>query len=179
MGRRMQDGESSSVRLFEESRAPPALLRRKQMTEIDTFQGHAFVVVVATIVVIACVFVHYEALSYLTGVLKHLHTRPRPRILLLIFAILLTHIAEIWIFGGAYFLLISTEGHGALVAPHPIGFLDCVYYSVVCFTTLGFGDVLPVGPLRFLTGMETLTGFVLITWSASFMFLEMQRFWKS
>jgi amino acid transporter len=149
------------------------------MTEIQTFQDHAFVVVVATIVVIACVFVHYEALSYLTGVLKHLHTRPRPRILLLIFAILLTHITEIWIFGGAYFLLISTEGHGALVAPHSIGFLDCVYYSAVCFTTLGFGDVLPVGPLRFLTGMETLTGFVLITWSASFMFLEMQRFWKS
>jgi len=32
--------------------------------------------------------------------------------------------------------------------------------------------------LDFLTGLETLTGLVLITWTASFMFIEMQKFWK-
>jgi hypothetical protein len=31
--------------------------------------------------------------------------------------------------------------------------------------------------VRFLAGMEALSGFVLITWSASFTFLEMQRYW--
>ncbi len=30
-----------------------------------------------------------------------------------------------------------------------------------------------------MTGMEALTDFVLTTWSASFIFLEMQRFWKN
>jgi hypothetical protein len=30
-----------------------------------------------------------------------------------------------------------------------------------------------------MTGTEALTGFLLITWSASFTFLEMQRFWKT
>ncbi|RZA02340.1 MAG: two pore domain potassium channel family protein, partial [Moraxellaceae bacterium] len=48
-----------------------------------------------------------------------------------------------------------------------------------CFTTLGLGDITPVGAIRFLAGTEALTGFVLVTWSASFTFVEMQRFWKS
>jgi len=46
------------------------------------------------------------------------------------------------------------------------------------FTTLGFGDVIPYGAIRFMTGMEALTGLVLITWSASFAFIEMQRHWR-
>lgn len=54
-----------------------------------------------------------------------------------------------------------------------------VYFSVVVYTTLGLGDLVPEGAIRFLTGTEALTGSVLITWSASFTFLEMQRFWKS
>lgn len=43
---------------------------------------------------------------------------------------------------------------------------------------LGLGDLVPVGAVRFMTGTEALTGFVLIAWSASFTFVEMERFWK-
>ena len=42
----------------------------------------------------------------------------------------------------------------------------------------GFGDVAPVGPIRFMAGTMALTGFVMITWSASFTYLEMARFWR-
>ncbi len=34
------------------------------------------------------------------------------------------------------------------------------------------------GPIRFIGGTMALTGLVLITWSASFTFLEMERFWR-
>jgi hypothetical protein len=141
-------------------------------------QGLIEVIIATVLAVVLCVVVHYEALSRLTGVLKRVHMPARPRILLLIFAILLTHVAEIWIFGGAYFYLVSTDGHGSLLADHPIGLFDTVYYSAVCFTTLGLGDLVPVGAVRFMTGTEALTGFVLIAWSASFTFVEMERFWK-
>ena len=43
---------------------------------------------------------------------------------------------------------------------------------------MGFGDIEPFGYIRFLAGIEALTGLLLITWSASFLFLEMQRFWR-
>ncbi len=45
------------------------------------------------------------------------------------------------------------------------------------FTTVGYGDIVAHGHLRYLSGLEALTGFVLITWSASFLFLEMQKYW--
>lgn len=141
-------------------------------------RGVAEVVIVTVLVVVLCVVLHYEALSRLTGLLKRIRMPARPRILLLIFSILLTHVVEIWIFGGAYFYLVSTDGHGSLLANHPIGLFDSVYYSAVCFTTLGLGDLVPVGAVRFMSGTEALTGFVLIAWSASFTFVEMERFWK-
>lgn len=50
--------------------------------------------------------------------------------------------------------------------------------AAVTYTTLGFGDLAPVGPLRFLAGTMARTGFVLITWSASFTYLEMSRDWR-
>src|SRR5688500_13949496 len=149
------------------------------MTELATVQSHAAVVGITALVVIACIFLHYESLSFLTVILKRMHTRARPRILLLIFAILLTHVLAVWFSGFSSYFVIASEGHGALIAHYPLGLLDCVYYSAVCFTTLGLGDVVPAGPVRFLTGTEALTGFVLITWSASFTFLDMQRFWKN
>ena len=53
-----------------------------------------------------------------------------------------------------------------------------LYWSAVTFVTVGFGDIVPTGPLRLLAGMEALTGFVLITWTASFLYLEMNRLWR-
>jgi hypothetical protein len=53
-----------------------------------------------------------------------------------------------------------------------------VSYSAIVYTTVGFGDIVPVGPIRFMAGMEGLTGLVMITWSASYAFLEMHRDWR-
>ena len=58
-------------------------------------------------------------------------------------------------------------------------FMDSVYFSFTNFTTLGFGDIEPFGSIRLLVGMEALVGFVLITWTASFLFYEMQRHWDT
>ena len=69
------------------------------------------------------------------------------------------------------------RSHAAILPAPSSGYLDYVYFSALTNTTVGFGDFVPSGPVRFLAGMEALTGLVLITWSASFTFLEMQRYW--
>ena len=56
-------------------------------------------------------------------------------------------------------------------------FFIFIYWIFTTYSTLGFGDIEPTGHIRFLTGLESLTGLVLITWSASFLFLEMQKYW--
>ena len=65
-----------------------------------------------------------------------------------------------------------------MVGVTQMGILDCVYYSASVFTTLGFGDIVPLGPIRFMTGTEALSGLTFITWSASFTFLEMLKTWN-
>ncbi|MFO1400221.1 MAG: ion channel [Steroidobacteraceae bacterium] len=145
----------------------------------DTAGSRAVVAGVSTLIVVACVILHYEALNVFSRLMRIMHLAPRLRVMVLIFAILAIHVSEIWIFGFGYWGLSSTPGHGALIANHPIGLLDHVYFSATCYTTLGLGDIAPLGAIRFLTGTEALTGFVLVTWSASFTFVEMQRFWRA
>lgn len=92
---------------------------------------------------------------------------------------LLAHTIEIWIFAIAYYLMNESETWGNLQGNFDGALMDCVYFSFATYTTLGFGDIEPFGYLRFLTGIEALTGLVLITWTASFLYIEMQRYWDS
>jgi hypothetical protein len=145
------------------------------------FSAHGFAVVAVTAgVVIACILLHYETFAGLQKLLTSLrpHVRRR-RILLLMFGLLALHVADVWLFGLGYYVLIDGQGVSRLLGSHGGGLLELVYFSAVVYTTLGLGDLVPTGAIRFMTGTEALTGFLLITWSASFTFLEMQRFWKT
>lgn len=144
--------------------------------EIDQ---HSIITVIATgFIVVTCVLVHYEGLVILGRWVAHEPFSPRVRIATMILGQLALHVIEIWIFGIGYFLMAHAVEFGALVPdPGPLQFGDYIYYSAVVYSTLGFGELVPVGPIRFLTGMEAVVGLTLITWSASFTFLKMQRYW--
>ncbi|MCU7933181.1 MAG: potassium channel family protein [Candidatus Thiodiazotropha sp. (ex Codakia rugifera)] len=58
--------------------------------------------------------------------------------------------------------------------PNTISFIDCIYFSSVVYTTLGFGDLLPTGLIRIITGVEALMGLSLTAWSISSAFVEIQ-----
>ena len=146
--------------------------------------GANLAVVMLTVLAVAiCVTLHYEVLSMLSRRLGRLERADgghmRRRVLYGVFGALSVHVVEIWVFGVAYYLLhwlgpVYGEVHG--IAPDAL--VDHVYFSAITFTTVGFGDVIPSGPVRFLAGTEALCGFVLITWSASFTYLEMHRYWR-
>lgn len=125
------------------------------------------------------VAMHYEFLCNLARVLPKLRIAPRLRILLGVIGALVAHSIEVWIFAVAYFWMNRSKGWGYLEGNFDGSFWDCVYFSFTTYTTLGFGDILPRGDLRYLTGIESLTGLVLVTWTASFLFIEMQRYWTS
>lgn len=149
----------------------------------DLPEHGVFIVAAATILtVLLVVLLHYEVLSLLNRKLGRLGHRPRPRVLVLMLTLLVTHVVEIWIFAASYWLMDANPALGGIIAVNGTitnSFFDFVYFSASVYTTLGFGDIVPFGHMRFLTGTESLTGFLLITWSASFTFLEMQRFWRN
>lgn len=125
------------------------------------------------------VMIHYEFLYRLTIVMPALNIKHRFRIVLGVFCALIAHAVEIWMFAGVYYLMHKGEGWGQLKGNFTGSFLDCVYFSFTTYTTLGFGDIEPVGSLRYLVGIESLVGLVLITWTASFLYIEMQKHWDS
>ncbi|MDQ7002624.1 MAG: potassium channel family protein, partial [Ghiorsea sp.] len=120
----------------------------------------------------------YEVLFQLTCIMPKLKIKHRLRIVFGIFGALIAHIIEILVFAMAYFLMHNSEKWGYLEGNYQGSLSDAVYFSFTTFTTLGFGDIIPHGILRFLVGIEAVTGLVLITWTASFLYFEMQRYWQ-
>lgn len=129
------------------------------------------------IAVVTCVTLHYEGLRFLSDKLPMPHTHHRRRIIILIFSLLMIHVAEIWLFGVGYYIVQEVDGFGAFADGAILSIFDCVYYSASVFTTLGIGDIVPIGPIRFMTGVEAVAGLTLITWSASYTLMEMLKTW--
>jgi len=135
------------------------------------------VYLVNMLIIGTAVVIHYEFLYRITRLMPALKIRHRFRIVLGVFIALTAHAAEVWLFGISYYLMNHAGNWGQLEGNFDGSLLDCVYFSFTSYTTLGFGDIEPYGDLRFLVGLESLTGLVLITWTASFLYLEMTRYW--
>ena len=136
-------------------------------------------VVCTTLLAIAlCVMAHFEGLVWVSQKLPRINIAMRIKVVYVICAILALHVIEIWIFGLIEWLLLSYPQFGILAGQSKLHLFDYIYLSAVTFTTVGYGDLTPNGPIRFMLGTEALTGFVLITWSASFTYLEMERLWR-
>lgn len=146
---------------------------------IATILGSAVIVTLA-------ILIHYEALRFLSLQIPKMGGRSRFKVLFALLGALLAHVCEVLVFACGFYLMVNSSDSmnvsfgelydldGNLL----LSMLDCSYFSFSTYTSLGLGDLYPMGYIRFLTGLEALTGLVLITWTASFMYMEMQRFWR-
>jgi hypothetical protein len=73
-------------------------------------------------------------------------------------------------------LVLIRAGVVELSIPSPT-LAEVIYFSGSVYTSLGFGDIVPVSRGRFLVVLEAVTGLVLIAWTASFTFYQMREHW--
>ena len=83
---------------------------------------------------------------------------------------LVLHILEALAWAVAYLLL---PGGARLET-----FEEAAYFSIVTFTTLGYGDVTLDPHWRLLSCVEAVNGILLIGWSTALLFSIVQRSWK-
>ena len=133
---------------------------------------------VNTMLIAAVVLIHYEFLYRATLYIPKSKIKHRYRIVFGVFAALIAHAVEVWVFAVAYYEMHHANNWGQLSGSFGGSLMDCAYFSFTVFTTLGFGDIVANGDLRYTTGIESLTGLVLITWTASFLYLEMRSQWN-
>lgn len=134
--------------------------------------------IINVLLVAVTILIHFEALNQLSAIIPKLNIKHRLKVLVGVFGAIIAHVLEIWFFGFGYYYMINHTGFGVLQGSFDNSLMDCVYFSFVSYTTLGYGDIIATGDIRFLAGLEALAGLVLITWTASFMFLEMEKQWK-
>jgi hypothetical protein len=122
------------------------------------------------------IFVHYEALRFLSTYVPQLKLAVRLKVLVVVLGCFVTHTIEVWLYALAY-LLISQTGLGSLKGEIDGQFADYLYFSATSYSTLGFGDVYPIGALRLISGVEGINGLFLIAWSTSFTYFVMDKLW--
>lgn len=127
---------------------------------------------------LVAVFIHHECLI---GIKRQLSARQgqlkRWHIGATVLVLLVAHALEILVFAIGLYVLVHFLELGALLGESIGTFHTFVYFSFSSYTSLGIGDLQPMGALRLLTGFEALVGLLLIGWSASFLYLEMRTHW--
>lgn len=137
-----------------------------------------FIVAIACILLIAFVTVtHYEVLRTMNVRLPSLAIPSRTKLLVVIFSAIVAHGIEIGVYGISLFALIKYMAVGTLSGSAGFSLINCLYFSAETYTSLGFGDLMPAGPIRLLAGVEALNGLVMIGWTASYAYIAMERFW--
>jgi len=137
------------------------------------------VVFVTVILVIITVLIHHEVLRALSVWLEgRFRVRPRVRLIPAVVGVLGAHVVEIYLFALGYYFLVRANGQGTLIGDIGEGLQDMAYFSFVTYASLGYGDVIPDGPLRFTAAMEVLTGLVMLAWTASFFYGFIQTTWR-
>lgn len=120
-------------------------------------------VAAALLTALGCVLIHSEAVI-LADRLQARSASERGGLTQVWLLLLCAHVVEIWLYAVVYWAM-DAAGAGTITAASSL--MDFAYYSAVVYTTLGFGDQIPHGDLRMLTGSEALIGLCLIAWSAT------------
>lgn len=116
----------------------------------------------------------------LTGILKlapHHGRHPKSVVVVTFVSLLALHTAEFTALAGLNHWLFGPIFPDAFDGPVP-DFADTLYVTGIAFTTLGYASLDAVGAFRILLLFQSLLGFMLLTWSATFLFSACQKTWQ-
>lgn len=137
------------------------------------------VVFLGVILLSACVLLHFEGLTAINRFIAAHNRLVRTHLVLVILFILFMHLVEISIFSGGYFLAHHVLDLGTFAGDREFTLIDYFHFSAETYTSVGYGDLYPVGPIRVLSSLEGLTGLLLLAWSGTYSYFTVQKLWDS
>jgi hypothetical protein len=124
------------------------------------------IVSMANIAIHALVMVAIVRLAHVVSERDMFHGAVRLVVIMIgtVSILMVTHISEVIVWSVAY----------AITAAAPPG-TDHLYFAFVNYTTLGYGDVLPVDHWRLIGPMTAMNGILLFGWSTAVIFEILRR----
>ncbi len=83
--------------------------------------------------------------------------------------LLVLHVLEVVLWALAYLLLPQIN--------EVVTLEEAAYFSIVTFSTLGYGDIIVEGEWRILSGIEAINGILVIGWSTALLFAVVENLW--
>ncbi len=121
------------------------------------------------IAVFGSVFAHYDVLRMLARFARQAKRTDRRALAWAISALIGAHLAEIALFAVAFYFAVNDLGLGSFANNRSMAPMDYFYYAAETYSSLGYGDIYPLGAVRLLASVTPLVGILLLGWSAAFL----------
>lgn len=113
---------------------------------------------------------HHFALLLLRHAAGDPRSHPNRSMMMVFVGLLAIHTAEILIFAAVYAGLMEAGWFGGLGGEFGDRWEGLVYFSGINFVTLGYTQIETEGAIRLVSIMQSLGGFMVLTWSATFIY---------
>lgn len=134
------------------------------------------ITLLSLLLIILNVLIHYVGLRGVAGLARRWDTNRYFVPPVLMFFMTLLHLVEILLYAGVYYgLRVFTDLGGFEGDFEPI-FRNYLYFSGASYTTVGLSNFYPVDHFKMLTIVESLAGFMMLTWSATFFYSQAGKF---
>lgn len=113
---------------------------------------------------------HHFGILCVRRCLPRLKEQTHRAVLTAFLGLLVLHTVEIIAWAGVYAVMLDGEWFGTLGGSYKGSWDDLVYFSGMNFVTLGFTQLKTEGAIRMVSMMQSLGGFMILTWSATFIY---------
>jgi hypothetical protein len=139
-----------------------------------------FVLSIASLTVCLTVVMHLALLRKLAQLASRFKQLTTLHMASIVIVAIIGHLVEIFVFATALAGLAESGRYGTVNLEVKLDFesLNYFYLSALTYTSLGFSDHAPKGPLRLFVAMEAVTGLVLITWTAALGTTIVNKHWR-
>jgi hypothetical protein len=128
--------------------------------------------IIASLIIIVTIAIHTGAMLLAVKVAKRKVSRWKRRIgmeniygiVSVVLIMFLASILEVWVWAATYLALNAIEGAER-----------AFYFSMVTYTTLGYGDVVLDEQWRILGGFEAANGIIMFGWTTAMVIIVVQR----
>lgn len=121
---------------------------------------------------------HHYGLLAVRAMKPNSNDKPQAAIMVTFLGLLALHTLEIMAFAAAYRMLLSWGALGDLGGSFDDTWNELIYFSGINFATLGYTQIETSGPIRIINMMQSLGGFMVLTWSATFLYNVCERAWR-